>query len=82
MLRHNPEYADPIKAAIELERKIINTLELDKNPVSLEIRVEEGIEDENQQNNADDEKVQKQIAELELKQRERELEEQDNQSNN
>ena len=82
MLRHNPEYADLIKAAIELERKIINTLELDKNPVSLEIRVEEGIDDENQQNNADDEKVQRQIAELELKQRERELDEQDEQNKN
>jgi hypothetical protein len=36
----NPEYADPVQAAINLEKKIINTLELEKKPVTAKLKKE------------------------------------------
>jgi hypothetical protein len=34
LMNENPDYSDPLQAAIHLEEKLINTLELDKKPVT------------------------------------------------
>lgn len=40
MIENNPEYKNPIQASIDLEKKIIETLELDKEPVTQKLNTE------------------------------------------